>query len=84
MTFFYYESEGVHGVARNSDTCRIEVRGTTVPIDYSTYKELRENPKSFKDKYEIKERMVKGKPVKTVEAKDVRQDSKQPKQDNPS
>lgn len=79
MNFFYYENDGVHGVARNSDTCRIEVRGTIIPIDYDTYKEGKTDIGKFKDKFEIKEKTVKGKVVKTVEAKDVQQDSKQPK-----
>lgn len=83
MKFFYYESDGVHGVARNSDTCRIEVRGTIIPIDYDTYKNGKADIGKFKDRFEIKEKTIGGKLTKVVEAKDVSKDSKQPKTDNP-
>lgn len=84
MNFFYYESDGVQGVARNSDTCRIEVRGTIIPIDYNTYKEGKADIGKFKDKFEIKEERIKGKLTKVVERKkDVPKDSQPIQPDNP-
>lgn len=78
MTYKYHEDSG--GVSKDSQNIKW---GGGIPIDYEVAKEIIADPKGFDKKFAVVEKTVKGKVVKTVEAKDVQQDSKQPKEDNP-
>ena len=82
MTYKYFEGEGFSAISKDSDSLKI-IASDGVDIDYSLFKEVKGDPSKIKDNYNIVEKTVKGKVVKTVEAKDVQQDSKQPKEDNP-
>ena len=86
MSFSYYGADGVSAVSKSSGDTKVTFPNS-VPIDYEVYKELRDKPQTFKDKFAVVEKTVKGEKIKVVEAKkeakDVQQDSKQPKEDNP-
>lgn len=69
--FKYHEEHG--GVSQDSESI---AWGGGIPIDYKTAKEILANPGEFEQRFEVKEKTVKGKTIKTVEAKNVRQDSK--------
>lgn len=74
----YSESEGSSVVSKDGVDLKLQ-SPDSVPIDYDVYKDIKNKPETFKDKYQIKEKIVKGKLTKVVEAKDVSEDSKQPK-----
>lgn len=83
MSFSYYEADGVSAVSKSSGDTKVTFPNS-VSIDYEVYKEIKDKPQTFKDKFEIKEERIKGKLTKVVERKkDVQQDSKQPEANNP-
>lgn len=78
MTYKYHEDSG--GVSKDSENIKW---GGGIPIDYEVAKEIIADPKGFDKKFAVVEKTVKGEKIKVVEAKkeakDVQQDSEQPK-----
>lgn len=78
MIYKYHEDSG--GVSKDSQNIKW---GGGIPIDYEVAKEIIADPKGFDKKFKVVEKTVKGEKIKTVEVKDVQQDSKPVEQDNP-
>lgn len=74
MTYKYHEEHG--GVSKDSQNIKW---GGGIPIDYEIAKEIIADPQGFDKKFKVVEKTIKGEKIKVVEAKDVQQDSKQPK-----